>query len=290
MQTSTRTSQRQSQSANADADSLLKVENLHWQADARAILEHISFAIAPGSFVGLIGPNGAGKSSLLRCLYRVNRPTQGRIQLNGQDIWHSSAREIACQIAVVLQETTGNFGLRLRDVVRMGLTPHKRAFEFDSAADLALVDDAIDQVGLTALAKQPFDQLSGGEKQRALIARAIVQRPKLLLMDEPTNHLDVRYQIQVLELAKHLGTTVLSSIHDLNLASAFCDQLLLLNQGELVEQGSPDQVLTEATLANVFGVCSSIDRHPDHGHPRITYHYGYRSGDHGNNSSGVSDD
>ncbi|TAA47283.1 ABC transporter ATP-binding protein [Corallincola spongiicola] len=254
---------------------LVQVDALGWQADGRDILQQIDFQISRGTFVGLIGPNGAGKSSLLRCLYRVNKPSSGQVRLNGQNLWQHSARTVAQQVAVVLQETTGNFGLRLRDVVRMGLTPHKAAFALDSHHDLQLVDDAIEQVGLTALAQQPFEHLSGGEKQRALIARAIVQRPKLLLMDEPTNHLDVRYQIQVLELAKHLGITVIASIHDLNLASAFCDQLLLIDQGKLIGQGTPDEILTERMLGEVFGVCSSIDQHPDHGHPRITYHYGY---------------
>jgi iron complex transport system ATP-binding protein len=268
-----------SQSIRANAHSsvpLLTVADLEWQVDGKTILEQISFQLNQGSFIGLIGPNGAGKSSLLRCLYRVNRPSAGQIQLHGKDLWRSPARHVAQQIAVVLQEPPSNFGLKLRDVVAMGLTPHKSPFAFDTHADRQSVNDAIEQVGLTKLAHRSFDQLSGGEKQRALIARAIVQRPTLLLMDEPTNHLDVRYQIQVLELAKQLGITVLASIHDLNLASAFCDQLLVLDQGKLIAQGGADEVLTEQTLAKVFGVCCSIDRHPDHGHPRITYHYGYR--------------
>lgn len=251
----------------------LQFDRVSWSSHARTILKEISFTVKQGAFTGLIGPNGAGKSSLLRCIYGVNRPQQGDIHFNQHSLLSLPARRRAQQIAVVLQETAGNFGLRLCDVVRMGLAPHKSWFSLDSSDDKQRIEQAIAQVGLSELSQQPFEQLSGGEKQRALIARAIVQSPQLLVMDEPTNHLDVKYQIEVLQLARSLGITVLASIHDLNLASAFCDQLVVLNHGQVVSEGSPAQVLKQTLLQQVFGIDAAIDRHPFHQNPRINYHY-----------------
>ncbi|QSX29318.1 ABC transporter ATP-binding protein [Shewanella cyperi] len=254
----------------------LKVDGLCWHPKGNRVLDDVSFELASGQMLGLIGPNGAGKSSLLRCLYRYLRPDSGRISLEGQDISQVSRRDFARSVAVVQQDTPHFFDLSTRAQVAMGLIPHKGWFEQDRAADGERVDAALAQVGLSDKADTPFEQLSGGEKQRALIARAIVQRPGLLLLDEPTNHLDVRYQIQILELVRSLGISVICSIHDLNLASALCDSLLLLERGRTVAWGTPDEVLTEARLAAVFGVCCSVSPHPQHGKPQLQYFYGYR--------------
>lgn len=228
---------------------------------------------------GVIGPNGAGKSSLLRCLYRVNKPSSGQVCFKGQDIWSLKARTYAQKIAVVLQETPSNFAMTVEQLVAMGLTPHKPLFSLTTEQDHTIVTQAIERVGLSEHRQQAIDSLSGGEKQRALIARAIVQQPQILIMDEPTNHLDVKYQIQVLELVKSLGITVIVSIHDLNLASATCDELLVLNNGELVSQGSPKQVITADLLADVFGVCAQVAPHPQTNTPSICYYYGYHAGE-----------
>ncbi len=252
---------------------VIHVQNLHWYANGKTILQDIDFAIAKGQFVGLIGPNGAGKSSLLRCLYRINRPSEGQVLLNGRDIWRTSLKQNAQEVAVILQENGDYFGIAVTDVVAMGLTPHKSLFSTDTLEDKQRVQRALDQVGLSELADKPFAQLSGGEKQRVMVARAIVQQPSVLLMDEPTNHLDVHYQIEVLQLARSLGITVFASIHDLNLAAAFCDQLLLINQGRLVSCGAPADVLTEANLLTHFRTHAQVDRHPLSGCPRISYDY-----------------
>jgi len=252
---------------------VIHVQNLHWQANGKTILQDIQFGIEKGQFVGLIGPNGAGKSSLLRCLYRINRPSAGQVLLNGRDIWRTSLKQNAREVAVILQENGDYFGIQVTDVVAMGLTPHKSLFSTDTAEDQQRVLHALAQVGLTELADKPFAQLSGGEKQRVMVARAIVQQPQVLLMDEPTNHLDVHYQIEVLQLARSLGITVFASIHDLNLAAAFCDQLLLLDRGRLVSSGTPAQVLTEANLLSHFRTHAQVDAHPISGCPRISYDY-----------------
>lgn len=262
---------------------LLKVTELFWSVGNTTILQNIGFAIKPGQFVGLLGPNGAGKSSLLRCLYRYSKPGSGKVTFAGQNIWQLSADEYAKQVAVVLQETPSQFNLSLYDVVSLGLTPHKKLFSSTTKADKQIILQAIEQVGLSHHCQQSFDSLSGGEKQRALIARSIVQGPKLLIMDEPTSHLDIKYQIQLMELAKSLNVTVLASFHDLNLAASMCDELLVIKQGKLVATGTPEQVITEKMLSDVFGVCAEVSAHPQSKQlnkviPRITYFYGYQGG------------
>ena len=158
---------------------LISVSDLSWGIANKTILKSISLELKAGQFIGLLGPNGAGKSSLLRCLYRYLKPQQGAVLLNGEDIWQINADEFAKQVAVVLQESPSQFNLSLFDVVSLGLTPHKRLFSGTSINDKQRIYQAIEQVGLSHHSEQAFDSLSGGEKQRALIARSIVQQPKL---------------------------------------------------------------------------------------------------------------
>lgn len=255
------------------AHSLLEVSNLGWEADGKAILQGLNFNLQAGEFVGVIGPNGAGKSSMMRCLYRVNRPAQGQILFKRQDIWQWSARENARQMAVILQEHSEHIGLTVRDIVALGLTPHKGLFERDNQQDRRQIDQVLKQLDLGAFEHAQFSRLSGGEKQRVMLARAILQKPELLIMDEPTNHLDVHYQIEILQKVKALELTVLASFHDLNLAAAFCDRLLVLENGHLVAQGAPAEVLTEDLISRVFKTCVVVDAHPLYAHPRINYAY-----------------
>ncbi|TMP75679.1 ABC transporter ATP-binding protein [Pseudoalteromonas sp. S1608] len=265
----------------AKKTALLTVNNVSWRVGNTLILEHINLSIERGKFVGLIGPNGAGKSSLLRCLYRFNQPSAGEVKFNNTDIWQLKSEDYAKQVAVVLQETPSQFNLSLFDVVALGLTPHKTLFSSTTQADKQKIAQAISHVGLESHSTQLFDSLSGGEKQRAFIARAIVQQPQLLIMDEPTSHLDVKYQIQLMELAKSLGNTVFASFHDLNLAAAMCDELVVIKNGKVVDAGKPNKVVTEQMLDEVFGVCAQVSTHPQSAAsgeaiPHITYYYGYQ--------------
>jgi len=253
----------------------LTAVDVSWSVADKQILSSVSFNLMPGKMLGLIGPNGAGKSSLLRCLYRYIHPDAGNICLYGTDIFSRPLKMFAREVAVVLQEIPLQTDVSVWQLVSTGLTPYKRLFERDSAEDNSAIAAALVQVGLGDKADAALQHLSGGEKQRALIARAIVQKPKLLLLDEPTNHLDIRYQIQILELVKSLGVTVIAAIHDLNLASAMCDELLLLNQGEVIAVGAVENVLTEQRLSEVFGVCCEITRHPQTAKPLIHYFYNY---------------
>lgn len=254
-------------------NTLLTVSDLGWVIDNKTILSNISFSIPQGSFTGLIGANGAGKSSLLRCLYRFVKPTHGLVEFNQQDIWHISASDYAKCTAVVLQESPLHFNLTVTDVVAIGLVPHKQIFSRTDKNEKEQIRHALSQVGLQNKEFESFEHLSGGEKQRVLIARAIVQAPQLLIMDEPTSHLDVKYQIQIMKLAKSLGITVIASFHDLNLACAMSDNLLVMSSGTLVSQGAPNDIVNTDLLKQVFGIHAHVSPHPFHQTPHITYHY-----------------
>jgi iron complex transport system ATP-binding protein len=227
--------------------------------------------VAAGEFVGLIGPNGSGKTSLLRCAYRFTQPERGDVLLAHRNLWKQGAKWCAQRIAVVLQEFPDAFGLRVDEVVAMGRTPHKGLFDSDTLEDRQLVQQALVSVGMQGFEAHAFATLSGGEKQRVILARALAQQPQLLILDEPTNHLDPRYQLELLRLVKRLGIGTLASIHDLNLAAAFCDRLYVIDHGRIVASGTPHQVLTTELLRNVFGVEALIDTHPLADHPRITW-------------------
>jgi iron complex transport system ATP-binding protein len=250
---------------------LVQVNGLSWVVDGQRLLDDISFSINEGEFVGIIGPNGAGKSSLMRCLYRVNRPSEGSVYCAGDDVWKLSAKESARRTAVILQETSEQMGLSVEQVVSQGLTPHKKLFELDTEADRTLINKLITELELESLRTHSFATLSGGEKQRVMLARAMLQRPRLLIMDEPTNHLDVHFQIEVLRKVKKLPITVLASFHDLNLAAAFCDRLIVMDKGKLVAHGSPSEVISETLISEVFRTCCVVDKHPLYDHPRVSY-------------------
>ena len=251
----------------------LDIQTLSWCAGNKKVLEDISFTLEPGTFTGLAGSNGAGKTSLLRCIYRACRPSSGRVLFEGRDVWQLSAEENARQMAVVLQENHANFGLTVMDVVAMGLIPHRSLFGINRSKEQKLVMEVLEQVQLDASCRQSFSSLSGGEKQRALIARALLQKPRLLIMDEPTNHLDINYQMDMMQLARDTGITILASIHDLNLAAQFCDRLLLLSGGRLIADDDCRSVFHSGVLDQVFNMCSHVDDHPVTGHPRISFYH-----------------
>ena len=238
---------------------LLKISQLSWQVQTKAILKDINFTVNKGEVLGIIGPNGAGKTSLLRCLTnQANMLNQtnvsGSVQLKNTHLTQYSAKELAQHFALVMQKNDSIFALSVLDVMKMGLLPHKSLFSIDSDHDRAQIALALEKVGLIHLVNTAFNLLSGGEQQRVLIARALVQASQILVLDEPTNHLDVYYQHQVLQLVNKLNITVIMTVHDLNLASLYCQRLLLLNKGELIFDGTPKAVLNSETLSQVFGL------------------------------------
>ncbi|MFE2225569.1 ABC transporter ATP-binding protein [Streptomyces kronopolitis] len=238
--------------------------------NGKTLVHHASLQVAPGEMVALVGPNGAGKSTLLRTFYRAQRPTSGRVLLDGTDVWRMPGKRLAQQLAAVLQETAGDFALTVYDVVAMGRTPHKRAFAGDDADDRDIILRALEELHVDALAHAPFDQLSGGEKQRVLIARALAQRTGTMVLDEPTNHLDLRHQLDALRLVRRLGATAVIALHDLNLAAAFCDRICVMDAGRVVATGTPVEVLTPALLSEVYRVEAEVTEHPRTGVPHVT--------------------
>lgn len=228
----------------------------------QAIVQGVTLNVESGEIVGLIGPNGSGKSTLLRAIYRMLRPIAGRIWLDDRDLWKLTARESARRTGVVLQETPASFELTVQEVVQMGRTPHKGMLSLDSETDAAIVTDALHRVQMLDFAHKPYQTLSGGEKQRVSIARALAQQPKLLVLDEPTNHLDIYYQIELLSLVQSLGITTIVALHDLNLAAQFCQRLYVMKAGRVVASGTAIDILTPELLAEVFQVKATCGFHP----------------------------
>ena len=246
------------------------VDGLCWGPNEhQPIITDLDFSVAPGEMLAVVGPNGAGKSSLLRCLYRFHRPSSGTVSIDGENIWRLRPRVLAQRVATVLQEPASDFGMTVAEIIELGLTPHLERF---TATDNGPVEEALAVMKLEALAPRDFTSLSGGEKQRVMIARALVQKPDLLILDEPTNHLDIRHQLEVLALLADLPTTVIVSLHDLALASAHADRVLVLDHGRQVQLGAPLDVLTPETIRRTFAVEAAIDAHPATRRPRFSFH------------------
>ena len=240
----------------------LRIDGVSAVIDGNEIVSAIDIDVPRGEVVGLVGPNGSGKSTLLRCAYRVLRPSAGVVHLDGDDLWKLTARQTAQRAGVVVQESAPEFDLSVWEVVILGRAPHKRLFDRDTTEDHRLVDDALTQVEMEEFAERSFGSLSGGEKQRVLLARALAQGSQLLILDEPTNHLDIHFQLAILELVRSLGLTTLTALHDLNLAAAYCDTLYVLCDGRIVADGAPEEVLAPDLVRDVFGVRADVLRHP----------------------------
>lgn len=249
----------------------LQVEKLSYSYGEQAIIDDISIQVAAGEFVGIVGPNGSGKSTLLKNLYRALKPDTGTILLDGDEYRLLNAKKIARKIGVVGQEHSIPFDFNVDEIVAMGRSPYKKLFDVDTKEDHEIVEQALHNVGLTQLAKTNYLQLSGGEKQRVIIARVLAQKTDFLLLDEPTNHLDIQFQLQMFDLIKGLKLTVLSAIHDLNLAALYCDRIYVMKDGQIYTSGTPEEVLTPELLRDVFGIRADVIVHPLTQKVSITY-------------------
>ena len=233
----------------------------------------LSFAVAEGEILGVLGPNSAGKTTLIRLLTKILAPTRGTIEVDGESIRDLSRAELARRIAVVPQDVPQGLPFTVEHLVLMGRYPHAPRRFFETAEDLAIAHAAMAATGVLALADTPVRTLSGGERQRVVLARALAQRPRLLILDEPTAHLDLRYQVECVALLRRVnreqGTTVLLVSHDLNLAGELCDRLLLLTDGRIARLGRPEDVLEEALLASVYGCAVAVDKNPATGRPVV---------------------
>lgn len=249
----------------------IAVDTVTFAAGNTLIVNGVSLAVEKGRVLGLLGPNGSGKSSLLRLICRLRKVKSGVIRLGGSDIASISRGDIARRIALVEQQATTDTQVTVMDVVRLGRTPHRGPLSSWSAHDDAAVVDALARVGMQGRAGQLWQTLSGGERQRVHIARALAQTPSELLLDEPTNHLDIQHQLDILGLISKLDVTSIVALHDLNLAAMFCDSLAVLQNGEVVAAGPPEQVLTQELIERVFGVRAHVQQSSVHGRCNIQY-------------------
>ena len=222
------------------------------------ILNGIDFQAKDNQFVGIIGPNGSGKSTLLKCIYRVLAPSDGTVYLDGKPLSDYKVRESAQKVAVVAQHNYYNFEFSVREVVMMGRAPHKKALDRDNAQDYQIVRQALKTVGMEEFEDRSFSTLSGGEQQRIILARALAQQTPCLILDEPTNHLDIKYQLWLMDIVKELSCTVVSAVHDLNIAAMYCDYLYAMKDGRVVARGTPRELLTPELIHTLYDVNSKI--------------------------------
>ena len=253
----------------------ITVDDLSWSVKQKKqkILYPLSFELSPGKILGVVGPNGAGKSTLLRLLYRYYKPTTGKVKINGIDIWKLTSRQVACSIATVLQENSSDFSLTVREIVTLGRTPYSKWLSnSNSENDKKIVQSSIDRLSLNKFENRHLNTLSGGERQRVMIARALAQEPDILILDEPTNHLDIRQQLEILNLLKDLSITVITSLHDLNMARSNCDEILLLKDGCALGFGKPNLILSESNISEAFRVKACHELLTPSNSRQITFH------------------
>ncbi|ROS05102.1 iron complex transport system ATP-binding protein [Sinobacterium caligoides] len=252
----------------------LRTHALNWSNKSRSgfALEQINFNARQSRFIGLLGPNGSGKTTLLRCLYRGLTVPPNSVMLDDQDLTRFSRQALAKKIAVVFQQQPEEISLSVDEVLKIGrlpqqpfLAPDKKHYSKEELIHLKALD-------IEHLCSRPYQQLSGGEKQRVMIARALIQQADILLLDEPTNHLDIAHQIAILQYISQLDITVICSLHDLNLAAQFCDELAILKDGKLIQQGATEDVLTPSLIKSVFSVNTVIDKHPINGSLRLSFY------------------
>jgi iron complex transport system ATP-binding protein len=245
-----------------------------YRPNAPRVVDGVSLDVARGELVGILGPNGSGKTTLLKMLSGPLTPTAGTIHLDGRPLDAWPRRALARHVALVPQETHAPFDFTVLDIVLMGRFPHLGAFALEGPADLAIARQALVSTGTAEFETRSFSTLSGGEKQRVVIASALAQAPELLLLDEPTASLDIGHQLEVQVLLRRLnrdhGVTMVLSTHDLNFAAALCRQLILLRNGRVVAQGPTGDVLTPETVKALYGVEADVQRHPRTGHLTVT--------------------
>lgn len=247
----------------ASPDPSVRIETLRFAYGERTILNQISLDVRPGEIVGLIGPNGSGKSTLIKLLSAVLPLGAGKISLLGDDISTLSRRQIAQRLAVVPQEPRFAFPFSALEVVLMGRHPHLSGLAFEAEEDIEIARSAMRRCGVESFADRPVQQLSSGERQRVVFARALTQQPSILLLDEPASFLDIRHQVELYDLvraeATERGVAVLSVLHDLNLAAEYCDRIALLSDGQLAANGPTDEVFSYSNLKQVFGTEVYVD-------------------------------
>ena len=256
---------------------ILKVENLASGYGPELVLKGLDFQVHKGEILGIIGPNGSGKTTLIRVLTRILALRSGRILFKGRDMAAISSKELSRSIAVVSQLNTDFFSqAKVEEIVLLGRIPHLGSFQLiEGRLDREIVEEAMKQADIFELRERNLSQISGGERQRVFIARALAQKPKLLLLDEPTSHLDINHRLEIFKLIKKLsakeGFTVITVLHDLNLASFFCGRLILLNKGVIASSGKAEEVINKGNIKEIYGAEVNIYQGEMSAKPQILY-------------------
>lgn len=249
----------------------VSIESLDAHRGGRPVIRGVSISVPSGTVLGLLGPNGSGKSTLLRSAAGIDVPSAGQIRYDGTDITTLRRKELAKRVAVMTQEHSEEFEVPVLELVLLGRIPHGRGFGRDSERDIEIARDALERTGAGHLIDRSFSALSGGERQRVLFARALTQDTPVLVLDEPTNHLDIAHQLELLDLVQASERTVLIALHDLNLAARSCDALGVLDNGQLVAHGTPDEILDTEIIRSVFGVEATAVSHPRSGQQHFLF-------------------
>jgi iron complex transport system ATP-binding protein len=254
-------------------DTLLKTSNLCGGYSSDIVIKNVSLEIKKGDFLGIIGPNGSGKSTLLRLMTKAMPPREGEITFEDERLSCIPLKEFCRKVAFVPQDTMINFSFSVWEIVLMGRIPHLGRLEFETQKDFSAGRQALSLTDALHLKERQVDELSAGERQRVVIARALTQEPRLLFLDEPTAHLDIGHQIQILDLLKRLnqrhGLAIVVVLHDLNLAGEYCKRIILLNEGEIFKEGTPDEVLTYQNIEEVYKTIVLVNRNPVSSKPYI---------------------
>lgn len=252
---------------------LIRISNLCAGYYREDVIKGVSLDINQGDFMGVIGPNGSGKTTLLRLCSRVLSPRRGKIYFNGEDAFGMGLKDFCRQVAFVSQDISTDFSFSVMELVLMGRIPHLKRLQFETKKDIEICERALLLTDSLGLKEKMVNELSAGERQRVIIARALAQEPVLLLLDEPTSHLDIGHQIQVMDLLKKLNQgdnlTIVMVLHDLNLASSYCNRICLLDKGAVFQEGGPEEVLTYKNIEAVYKTIVLVNTNPVTGRPNV---------------------
>jgi len=252
---------------------LLKISGVTGGYYKEDVIKGVSLDIDSGDFIGIIGPNGSGKTTLLRLATRILYPSRGGIFFKGEDIFHMDLKEFCRMIAFVSQDISTDFSFTVKEIVMTGRIPHLKRLQFETKRDAEITEQALTLTNTSGFKDKRIDELSAGERQRVIIARSLSQEPVLLFLDEPTSHLDIGHQVQILDLLKKLNRrnnlTVVMILHDLNLASSYCNRIILLDNGAIYKQGRPEEVLTYRNIEAVYKTVVLVNNNPLTGKPNV---------------------
>jgi iron complex transport system ATP-binding protein len=254
-------------------DIVLSIKNLYFSYEDKSILSNINIDIEKGKFISIIGPNGSGKTTLLKNMSSVLIPDRGKVFFQGKDIREYSRKQLSRYMAYVPQSSYINFEFTAGDIVLMGRSPFLKPFESEKAEDIKIAEDAMRMTNVFEIKDKRITEISGGERQRVMIACALAQTPQIILLDEPVANLDIQHQVEILSVLKKLSkinkVTVITVLHDLNLSAEYSDLVVLLKEGKIIEYGPPKDIITEENIKNAYNANVYMTKNPMTGNPHV---------------------